>query len=143
MDIPEGFNLDILKRFGLEHAPEKWDEFFARAGEAIMIAVIRRVEKELPEEKAEEFLRLFEGTATDEEKKSFLDAHIPNFGALMAQEIGRFRTAALAQTPHTTDRNAVKALSPSFSLYDNDEKRHPDEEQRAKDVELDHNRGDI
>ena len=97
MDIPEGFNLDILKCFGLEHTPEKWDEFFARAGEAIMLAVIRRVEKELSEEKAEEFLRLFEASAPDEEKKVFLDAHVPHFKDMLFEETARFKETALAQ----------------------------------------------
>lgn len=97
MDIPEGFNLDVLKAFGLEKSSGKWDEFFARAGEAIMLAVIRRVERELPEDKAEEFLRLFEGAATDEEKKAFLDAHVPRFKEMMFEEVARFKEAALTR----------------------------------------------
>ena len=97
MDVPEGFNLDVLKAFGLEKNPEQWDEFFATAGEAIMLSVIRRVERQLPKEKMEEFLRLFEAPATDEEKGGFLDAHIPNFAALIAQEVERFKTTALTK----------------------------------------------
>lgn len=98
MDLPEGFNLDILKAFGLENTPEKWDEFFAGAAEAIMLSVVRRVEQGLPEERAEEFLRLFEGTATDEGKKAFLDAYIPNFKDIMFEEVARFREAAMKQS---------------------------------------------
>lgn len=97
MDIPEGFNLDILKAFGLEKSPEQWDDFFARATEAIMLSVVRRVEKELPDEKKETFLRLFEGAATDEEKKIFLDAHVPHFKDIMFEEVKRFKEAALAK----------------------------------------------
>ncbi|MEK7099468.1 MAG: DUF5663 domain-containing protein [Patescibacteria group bacterium] len=101
MDIPDGFNLDILKAFGLEKSPEKWDAFFARAGEAIMMAVIRRLEKELPDEQMEEFFCLFEGSASDEEKKVFLDAHIPRFKDMLFEEVARFKTTALAQKNNT------------------------------------------
>lgn len=94
MDLLEGFNLDILKAFGLEKSPEKWDGFFLRATEAIMLSVVRRVEHDLPEDKADEFLRLFEGTTTDGEKKAFLDAHVPRFKDIMFEEIARFKEAA-------------------------------------------------
>lgn len=97
MDIPDGFNLDILKVFGLEKNPEKWDEFFAGATEAIMLSVVRRVEQGLTEEKKEEFLRLFETPASDEEKRAFLDAHVPGFKELMFEEVTRFKEAALRQ----------------------------------------------
>lgn len=106
MDIPEGFNLDILKVFGLEKSPEKWDEFFAGATEAIMLSVVRRVERELPEEKAEEFLRLFEGAATDEEKKTFLDAHVPRFKDIIVEEVARFQKAALKKGGDTAKADA-------------------------------------
>lgn len=97
MDLPEGFNVDILKAFGLEGSPEKWDEFFLRATEAIMLSAVRRVERELPADKAEEFLQLFAGDATDEAKKAFLDAHVPGFKDILFEEVKRFKDAALAR----------------------------------------------
>ncbi|OGZ96286.1 MAG: hypothetical protein A3J10_04090 [Candidatus Sungbacteria bacterium RIFCSPLOWO2_02_FULL_54_10] len=98
MDLPGGFNLDILKRFGLEHNPEKWEQFFERAGEAIMVAVIRRLETELSEEQMGEFLRLFETSASDADKKAFLDTHVPRFRDVLLEETAHFKEAALARS---------------------------------------------
>lgn len=98
MNIPQGFNIDVLKAFGLEKSPGTWDEFFDRAAEAVMITVIRRLERELPEEKMEEFFRVFEGSATDAEKKVFLDANVPHFTNMLGEEVARFKKEALAHT---------------------------------------------
>lgn len=103
------FNLDVLKPFGLEHAPEEWEEFFKLAGEAILTSVVAKIEAGLPEDKREEFFQLFERPATDEEKAEFFTRHVPNFKELLLGEIARFKSEAIANIKNTDGETAGAA----------------------------------
>jgi len=95
IDIPDRLNLDILKAFGIEKAPQEWEKFLALAGEAILTSVVRRIKDHLPEEKQEEFFWLFETPSSDEEKAAFFKTYVPNFQELLLEETAHFKKEAL------------------------------------------------
>ena len=103
MDSSFSFNTEILKIFDLENAPaEEREKFFQMAGQAILTQVVRRIEQQLPQDKREEFLGLFERPSSDEEKTAFFKQHVPNFKELLLEEVTRFKREALEfnKSPH-------------------------------------------
>ena len=61
----------------------------------ILAEVMKKIEAGLPEDKREEFFRLFEDSASDEEKTAFFKTYIPNFKDIFTEEIIRFKSEAL------------------------------------------------
>ena len=98
------FDTNILKIFGLDTAPEAEQEAFSeRAGEAVLGAVVHRIAAQLPEDKREEFFRLFEAPSTDEEKKVFFATYVSNFKDILFEEVARFKkeAAEFAKNPQS------------------------------------------
>lgn len=103
-DATPPFNTNILKVFGLDTAPEAEQEaFLQRAGEAVLGAVVRRISQHLPEDKREEFFRLFEQPSSDEEKNIFFEKYVSNFQGLLLEEVARFKREALAAAQSSAD----------------------------------------
>lgn len=97
MNLRDALTGDILDTFGLKNAPpEEQEKFLNMASEAILTSVVRRVKEHLPEDKREEFFRLFETPASDEEKAAFFKSHVPDFQKILLEEVARFKQEALA-----------------------------------------------
>ena len=104
MDSSFSFNADILKIFGLENAPaQEQEKFLDMAGQTILTQVVRRIKEQLPEDKREEFFRLFETPASDEEKKVFFATYVSNFKDILFEEVTRFKkeAAEFAKNPQS------------------------------------------
>ncbi len=87
---------DMIELFGLAGAPsEEQERFLDAASEVILAEVMKKIEAGLPEDKREEFFRLFEDSASDEEKTAFFKTYIPNFKDIFTEEIIRFKSEAL------------------------------------------------
>jgi hypothetical protein len=73
------------------------DAFLTAASEAVLTAVVERIDERLSEDKREEFHRLFEDNEPDEEKAAFFKEYIPDFGEIVLEEATRFNRDAVAQ----------------------------------------------
>ncbi len=90
------FSDEILRAFNLHDAPEeKRAEFLQSASEAILTGVVKKIEAQLPEDKQNEFLQLFERPTNDEELTAFFKTYVPNFKELLVEELTRFKSEAL------------------------------------------------
>ncbi len=69
----------------------------------ILESVGERIAAQLPEDKREEFLRLFEAPSTDEEKKVFFATYVSNFKDILFEEVTRFKkeAAEFAKNPQS------------------------------------------
>ncbi|MFY9463020.1 MAG: DUF5663 domain-containing protein [Candidatus Sungiibacteriota bacterium] len=95
-DRGQGQTYNLLSLFGMQNAsPEEQNEFLAAASQAVLIAVVGRIEKKLPEDKREEFHRLFADNASDAEKAAFFTAYIPDFKDILIEELARFNREAI------------------------------------------------
>ncbi len=93
---PQNYNL--LSLFGMGSASEEErDEFLGAATQAVLTAVVGRIEQKLPADKAEEFHRLFETNASDEEKAAFFTTYIPDFKDILLEELQRFNREAITR----------------------------------------------
>lgn len=93
---PQTYNL--LSLFGMQNASaEEKDEFLGAATQAVLTRVVGCIEEKLPAEKAEEFHRLFETNASDEEKAAFFTTYIPDFKDILMEELSRFNREAIAR----------------------------------------------
>ena len=91
-------NYNLLSLFGMDStSEEEKEEFLSAASQAVLTAVVGRIENKLPADKAEEFHRLFEANAPDEEKAAFFTAYIPDFKDLLMEELARFNREAIAR----------------------------------------------
>ncbi len=91
---PQNYNL--LSLFGMGSASEEEkNEFLTAATQAVLTRVVGRIEQKLPADKAEEFHRLFETNASDEEKAAFFTAYIPDFKDILMEELQHFNRSAI------------------------------------------------
>lgn len=96
MNLRDALTTDVLGAFGLQAAPpEEQEKFLDMASEAILTLVVRRIKEHLPEDKREEFFRLFEMPTPDEEKAAFFKTYIPDFQRILLEEVARFKREAL------------------------------------------------
>jgi hypothetical protein len=103
--IRELLDLDLLELFGLKNAPaEEQEKFFDAASQAIFTRLVARIEETLSPEKKEEFYRLFETPASDEDKQTFFAQEIPDFEKILLEETLAFKEGAL---------NAAREKTPS------------------------------
>lgn len=94
--IGELLNLNILELFGVNDASEEEKKkFLTQASEVILQRVVMRVQKELPEDKRERFLQLFEKPSADEERAKFLREEVPDLEAITLEEILSFKEEAV------------------------------------------------
>lgn len=92
---------NLLSLFGMDRASEEEkDEFLAQSSQEVLTAVVGRIEQKLPADKAEEFHRLFETSASDEEKATFFQTYIPDFKEILVEELARFNRDAIARATH-------------------------------------------
>jgi len=104
-DHSRGQTYNILSLFGMENASEEErDGFLGAATQAVLTAVVTRIEQKLPADKAEEFHRLFETNASDEEKAAFFTTYIPDFKDILMEELARFNREAIT---HSADQKKV------------------------------------
>lgn len=88
---------NLLSLSGMDTASgEEQEEFLTTASHAVLTAVVGRIEQKLPEDKREEFHRLFETNAPDEEKAAFFTTYIPDFKEILVEELERFNREAIA-----------------------------------------------
>ncbi len=90
---------NLLALFGLASvSPEEQEKFLTEASEKILEAVVEKIEQKLPEDKREEFFRLFEKEppASEEEKAAFFRTYMPDFRDILLAEVERFQREALA-----------------------------------------------
>lgn len=101
------FSDEILRAFGLHDAPDEAKaEFLQSASEAILTEVVKKIEAQLPEDRRNEFLQLFERPANDEELAMFFKTHVPNFKELLVEELTRFKREAIAHAKSTDGETA-------------------------------------
>jgi len=98
---PQHYNL--LSLFAMDSASEEEkDAFLTAATRAVLTAVVGRIEQKLPADKAEEFHRLFETNAPDEEKAVFFTTYIPDFKDILVEELERFNREAITAAQQKT-----------------------------------------
>jgi len=94
MEFEEFFKANVIDLVGLSDAPEDVKRsFLADASQMVLEAIVDRIDSELPEEKKEEFYRVFRQGAKDEDMQSFIKANIPNFEEIAGEETGRVKDA--------------------------------------------------
>ena len=96
MDIQDIAQSNILDAMGLSDASqEEQRAFIEGATKMIMDEVVDEIAKRLPDAEKEEFFRLFggEGSADEDAKAAFLNAHVPDFEELLLQETYAFKAA--------------------------------------------------
>jgi len=94
--IQELWELNLVKAFGLDSASEQEKkEFLDHTSQLVMQKVVERIEQELPEEKREEFLQVFEQPGVQEEKVAFIKQNVPNFEEILLEEMLAFKEEAL------------------------------------------------
>ena len=94
MEFEEFLKANIIDLVGLSDAPEDVKRsFLERASQMVLEGIVDRIDSELPEEKKEEFYRVFRQGAKDEDMQSFIKANIPNFEEIAGEETGRVKDA--------------------------------------------------
>ena len=89
---------NLITLLGLEHAPnEEQAAALDTASEAVIMALLQRIEERLTDAEREEFYRLLETDTTDEEKAAFFSAHAPDAKDILIEEITRVKESALEQ----------------------------------------------
>lgn len=102
---------NLLSLFGMENASdEEKDAFLGAATQAVLTAVVGRIEQKLPADKAEAFHRLFDTNASDEDKAAFFTAHIPDFKDILMEELTRFNREAI--TNAKSAGGAIASVTP-------------------------------
>lgn len=88
--------INLLDAAGLSGASEEEkQEFFKKAASIVLARLIERIENQLVQDKREEFFSVFSENRSDEERLSFLRAHVPNFEQLFIDEALAFKKEAL------------------------------------------------
>lgn len=94
MEFEEFFKANVIDLVGLSDAPEDVKQSFLKsASQMVLEGVVDRIDSELPEEKKEEFYRIFRTGAKDEDMQAFIKANISNFEEIVGEETGRVKAA--------------------------------------------------
>lgn len=97
MEFEEFFKASVIDLVGLSDAPEDVKRsFLESASQAVLEAIVDRIDSELPDAKKEEFYRVFRQGAQDEDMQAFLKVNVLNFEEIVGEETGRVK-AALAK----------------------------------------------
>lgn len=97
MDAQTLLNTNIKDLLEWEAIPQEQQEaFLGHVVDLILARVARRIKDQLPEEEKAQYLALFSDSSLSSEEKrtEFLQAHVPNFGDLLLQEILLCKAAA-------------------------------------------------
>ncbi len=88
---------NLLDALGLSSAPEEEKQDFLKKAAAMVLGeLVQRIKKQLPEDKQEDFLAVFSGEHSDDERLLFLRNYVPNFEELLIDEALAFKKEALA-----------------------------------------------
>ena len=94
MEFEEFFKTNVIDLVGLSDAPEDVKRsFLERASQMVLEGIVDRIDSELPEEKKEEFYRVFRQGAKNEDMQAFIKANVPNFEEIAGEETGRVKAA--------------------------------------------------
>ncbi len=94
MEFEEFFKANVIDLVGLSDAPEDIKQsFLENASQMVLDGIVDRIDSELPEEKKEEFYRVFREGATNDDMQEFLKANVPNFEEIAGEETGRVKAA--------------------------------------------------
>lgn len=107
--MPDAFQRNgvISEIFHLEQMPDYVrEDLLQEIGGIILEVVGERVVAQIPEGKREEFFRLFERPASDEEKKVFFATYVSNFKDLLFEEVARFKKEAAEFAKRQPGRDA-------------------------------------
>lgn len=96
MEFEDFFKVNVIDLVGFSDAPEDVKQSFLQsASQTVLEAIVDRIDFELPEEKKEEFYRVFRTGAQNEDMQAFLKENVPNFEEIVGEETGRVKAALL------------------------------------------------
>ena len=92
MTLQEAFELNIFGIPPFRDLPyAKKEKIGAEISAEILERVAEEIVESLPEKKAEEFIALFSGQSSPEERAHFLNANIPDFEEGLVREILQYK----------------------------------------------------
>ncbi|HEY4507612.1 MAG TPA: hypothetical protein VJJ47_01915 [Candidatus Paceibacterota bacterium] len=97
MDIGQAAGANIIRELGIEALPpDEQREAVDRAGALVFGAVVLRVMEQLGEADRKKLGELFAAeTTTGDELLAFLSPLVPNLDAIVAEEVGKFKSEAV------------------------------------------------